>query len=192
VDDLDEAIKLAPGLAFAYFERGTAYHAVDDFQHAIADYSEAIKLKSDDAWYFNNRGNSYTDKHEADRAMADYDQAIRLDPNFALAYYNRGTAYRDLSDDDHALADFNRSIQLDATYAPPSAIARGFTATGAMPIMRWPISPPRCGSVPNPLAIITPAAACCSTAAILPTRARILMLRSSSTRTIRWATMPVA
>ena len=54
--DLDEAIKLAPGLAFAYFERGTAYHAVDDFKHAIADYSEAIRLDPKEPIAYINRG----------------------------------------------------------------------------------------------------------------------------------------
>ncbi len=39
-----EAIKLAPGVASVYFERGAAFHRVDDYDNAIADSSEAIKL----------------------------------------------------------------------------------------------------------------------------------------------------
>ena len=45
--------------AFLYVNRGLAYAAKDDNEHAIADYTEAIHLAPDNAQAFLNRGVAY-------------------------------------------------------------------------------------------------------------------------------------
>ena len=44
IKDYSEAIKLKPGLADAWYNRGVAYYTEDNYDQAIKDFSEAIKL----------------------------------------------------------------------------------------------------------------------------------------------------
>ena len=44
IAEYDEAIRLNPKLAKAYFNRGTAFYLIADRERAIADLSEAIRL----------------------------------------------------------------------------------------------------------------------------------------------------
>jgi tetratricopeptide (TPR) repeat protein len=104
-------------LAWAYVNRGIAYHDKDDYDRAVADYTQAIKLDPKDAFAYNDRGNAYRDNGDNDRAIADFNQAIQLDPKYAFAYNGRGFAYRNKGDNDRAIADFNQAIQLDPKYA---------------------------------------------------------------------------
>src|SRR6202451_2938122 len=47
------------GRAVAFSNRGNAYLAKADLDHAIADYNQAIRLDPDYAFAFNNRGYAY-------------------------------------------------------------------------------------------------------------------------------------
>jgi carboxyl-terminal processing protease len=105
------------GLAWAFNNRGAAYHQKNDFDRAIADYSEAIRLDPKYALAFGNRGSTYDDKKEFDRAIADYNEAIRLNPKYAVAFNNRGVAHRNKKEFDRAIADYSEAIRLDPKYA---------------------------------------------------------------------------
>src|SRR6202022_3213387 len=59
-------------LAIAHNNRGNAYTAKREYDHAIQDYDEAIKLSSDYAPAFNNRGVVYLKRREYDRALQDF------------------------------------------------------------------------------------------------------------------------
>src|SRR5215470_3615918 len=93
IEDFDEAIRLNPDFAEAFFNRGIAYANNGQTDHAIQDYDQAIRLNPNHAEAFYNRGYSYADKRQSDRAIQDYDEAIRLNPNYAEAFHNRGIAY---------------------------------------------------------------------------------------------------
>src|SRR5262245_54878914 len=75
--------------AEAYHNRGVAYRAKGNTDHAIADYNEAIRLDPALAEAYSSRGMAYRAKGDTDHAIADYSEAIRLDPSFAEAYNNR-------------------------------------------------------------------------------------------------------
>jgi len=79
------AIKLEPKYAVAYNDRGVAYAAKGDRDHAIADYTEAIRLDAKLANAYHNRGRAYRAKSENDRAVVDFKEAIRLDAKLAPA-----------------------------------------------------------------------------------------------------------
>ena len=44
IADFDEAIKVNPNYAGAYYNRGLAYQDKHDYQNAVADFTRAIKL----------------------------------------------------------------------------------------------------------------------------------------------------
>ena len=95
IADLNEAIRLNPDDAIAYFSRGIYFIGKGEFDKAVADCTEAIRLNpSYDAAYF-GRGAAYQKKREFAKAIADYTEAIRLNPKFFWAYANRGGGIRD-------------------------------------------------------------------------------------------------
>jgi tetratricopeptide (TPR) repeat protein len=112
IADYDQAIKLKPDFAEAYYNRGTAYTHKGDYGRAIADFDQVIYLKPDDAEAYTVRGSAYALKGDTDRAIADYDQAIQLQPDDAKAYYGHGLAYFHKGDFDCAIADYDQAIRL--------------------------------------------------------------------------------
>src|SRR5262252_1863543 len=67
-------------LVIAHNNRGNAYSAKGEYDHAVQDYDQSIKLNPNYAHAFANRAQIYLSKGEYDRAARDYDQAIRLKP----------------------------------------------------------------------------------------------------------------
>src|SRR5262245_24271327 len=80
IQDYDQAIKLDPGSAIAYYNRGVAYGARKDWDRAIQSYDQAIRHNPNDAAAFRNRGDAHVEKQQLDRAIEDFDQATKLDP----------------------------------------------------------------------------------------------------------------
>jgi len=81
IEDYDEAIRLNPQDAEAYYNRGTAYLDLGQFERAIQDLDEAIRLnpKYTDAYY--NRGNTYCELGQFEQAIADFESFITLTNN---------------------------------------------------------------------------------------------------------------
>ena len=121
--EYDEAIRLNPDSADAYFNRAKA--KMPD-PSAITDYDEAIRLNSDFAeayfyrgclkTYFRPQESTLAARHKALRsAIADFDEAIRLDlgvPKRLHAYYRRGLAKYDLDRYEAAIVDFDEALRL--------------------------------------------------------------------------------
>jgi tetratricopeptide (TPR) repeat protein len=78
--------------AAAFVNRGLAYFAKGEDDHALADYDRAIALKPDFESAYVRRGLAYHDRGQYDRAIADFNQAIRLRPDNADAYDGRASA----------------------------------------------------------------------------------------------------
>jgi len=129
IEDYDQAIRLNPGYAEAYYNRGNAHYYKGDYDRAIEDYDQAIRLNPGYAEAYYNRGCVYHGKGELGRAIADYSESIRLQPDDPKVYYNRGNAYRDKGDLNLAIADYNQAIELKPDYAKAYA-NRGSSYTG--------------------------------------------------------------
>ena len=117
IANYDQALKLKPDYADAYYNRGNAYADKAEYDRAIADYDQALKLKPDLDMAYNNRGSAYYYKGEYDHAIADFDQALKLKPDSAKAYNNRGNTYRKKGEYDRAIADCDKALQLKPDYA---------------------------------------------------------------------------
>ena len=113
VADCDEALRLDPQFADAYFTRGTACLQKRHYEKAIEDYDHGIQLNPKDARAYLNRGTAYLQMGNYDKAIADADQAIQLNRKDAAAYINRGTACLRRHDYDRAIADYGQAIQLN-------------------------------------------------------------------------------
>ncbi len=85
--DLQEAVNLSPGDAWAWNSLGNALDALERFDEAIAAYSRAIEIEPDTAPFYRNRASVLLDLGRTDEAEADVAQAVRLDPEHP---YTRG------------------------------------------------------------------------------------------------------
>lgn len=127
IKDFDEAIRLEPQNAVAYFNRGTAYlhlgiedlasekfeHAIEAFIEVIADYDEAIRLDPEYADAYGSRGAAYVYLEKYERAIEDYTEAIRIKPRAARAYEGRGYAYAYLQKYERAIEDYTLAIRIE-------------------------------------------------------------------------------
>ena len=86
IADYDEAICRDPSDAKAYFARGNAWLAKNDFDKALADYGETIRLDPKNASAFHGRASVWLAKEDHGRVLADIQQLIRLDPKNATAH----------------------------------------------------------------------------------------------------------
>jgi tetratricopeptide (TPR) repeat protein len=122
VSDYDEAIRLDPSYADAYYNRCVAYNRQEKYALALADCGKAIELgpdanalnatgeqklsldrsKSD---YYAQRGVAAHGLKQIDRAIADYSGALRLYPGNVAALDNRARAYEAKGDRARAKAD---------------------------------------------------------------------------------------
>ncbi len=73
LSDYNEAIKIDPRYAQAYYNRGLVQMEKKDYDKAIADFSEAIRLDPRDPSGYSNRAAAYTAK-----ARLDEDEARKL------------------------------------------------------------------------------------------------------------------
>jgi tetratricopeptide (TPR) repeat protein len=112
IRELDEAIRLEPGLATAYNARATAFVLKKDSDRVISDAGMAIALMPSYAEPHLWRGVAYRNKGQVDPAIEDFTRAISLGPSNGLAYLYRGTAYLAKGEDHLAMADFGEAIRL--------------------------------------------------------------------------------
>ena len=100
-------------LAIALNNRGVAFKAKGDLDHALQDYDMSLQLDPYAANHYNNRGVVYRIKGDLVRAVEEYGKAILLNPDYIPAYYNRALAYREMGQFDNALADFNSALRVN-------------------------------------------------------------------------------
>lgn len=117
VEYLNNAIKLQPNDAEAYYNRAVAYDNLGEYQTAIRDYNQAIRLRSHYAEAFCNRGILYNATGQFQMAIADFNEAIHHNPNDTEAYLGRGFAYDQLSQYQKASQEYSKVIALNPGYA---------------------------------------------------------------------------
>jgi cell division protease FtsH len=113
----DDALKLDPKNARAFYGRGATWHSLDEIERAICDYDAAIRLDPSLSRAFLNRGVLRDRLGEEDEALCDFAEAIRLDPQDAYAYLYRGSAWYERQEFARAVSDYGDAIRLQPTNA---------------------------------------------------------------------------
>jgi tetratricopeptide (TPR) repeat protein len=98
--------------AEAAYNRGQAYHDINEYDKAIAEYTEAIRLKPNYANAYYDCGLAYYEKADYGEAISDFTEVIRLEPDYAYAYIVRGLAYYGKKDHDKAIKEYTEAIRL--------------------------------------------------------------------------------
>ena len=78
LENLTQAINLAPANAYMHYNRGNAYVRCIEFQHAIEDYTRAIQLDPHLAEAYYNRGLARLALKQQDEAISDLSKAGEL------------------------------------------------------------------------------------------------------------------
>ena len=88
---LQRGHRLDPEFAFAWFQRGFAYHALEEPDKAYDDYTQAIRWDPKYITSYLNRGIIlYTRRGDFEGAIADFTNALRLGPDNINALMHRG------------------------------------------------------------------------------------------------------
>jgi tetratricopeptide (TPR) repeat protein len=85
IGDFDQALRLNPWSAVAYYHRAVAYDAMSQRERALGDLYEAIRLDPGNPAYYFARAVEEEHLHQTPRAIEDYTTALRLDPRNAQA-----------------------------------------------------------------------------------------------------------
>lgn len=96
IDHYNEAIRINPVYAHAYYNRGIAYYTAGQKMRALDDFKSArdmIPKIIDYASVFSNIGVVYTDLGQYQLAIDHFNEAIRLDPYAKDALNNRAYAH---------------------------------------------------------------------------------------------------
>lgn len=94
MNDLNQAVKVAPDYPDAFYIRATVHRDNGKLKDALLDLDEAIKLSKYNEKYFNTRGTLYFQLRDGNMAVADFSKAIAEKPDYAMAYYNRAMTYK--------------------------------------------------------------------------------------------------
>ncbi|MBC8141211.1 MAG: tetratricopeptide repeat protein [Armatimonadetes bacterium] len=109
-----------PGIAEAYFNRGSAYvnSATPDYAKAVTDFDAAIAANPANSAAYTARGDAYAKLGQYDQAIADYNRVIAdtaVDEKVKLAAQrNRGVSYIAMTPPrvKEAIADFEAYLQV--------------------------------------------------------------------------------
>jgi tetratricopeptide (TPR) repeat protein len=111
--DFDQAIRINPRYAEAYFNRGNTNSSLLRYADAIRDYSQAVDSNPAMVEAYLNRGIVLSRRADKTAALADFEKALSLNPRFALAYFDRGLLKEEMGDAKWALQDFDQALKLD-------------------------------------------------------------------------------
>ncbi len=116
LEDLTEAIKLAPEEVEYLTVRGMTYCQMQRYPEALLDFNRVIELNPNYQWAIANRGITYRRMYRYDEALQDCNRAIELDPNDQWTLAHRGVTYCYMQRYLESLQDLNRAIKLDPNY----------------------------------------------------------------------------
>ncbi len=111
-----QATRLDPSYALAYYNCGVVYNILHQYEEAIASCSKAIALDPSHVSAYTTRGIAYKNLGQMEEAIGDYTSAVELNPTDASAYNNRGNAYFALGQHQIAVDDYTKAIEYNPSF----------------------------------------------------------------------------
>jgi tetratricopeptide (TPR) repeat protein len=121
----DEAIRIAPGSAEAYYGRGLALQAMKQLEAAVANYDKAIALRGDYAEAYHARRIATKQLKKMEAAIASYSALRQLDrlnaslestrprPNQSEAYFNCADSLRMAGEFTAAVSSYDMVLSIE-------------------------------------------------------------------------------
>lgn len=95
-----------------YYNRGTAYGSIENYEEALKDYDRVIELDPLFSRAYNNKGKVYFALGNHQQALKDIRKAVEIDPLYARAYYNLSKIYSKLGYANEAFANYKKAESL--------------------------------------------------------------------------------
>jgi protein O-mannosyl-transferase len=111
----NEAIRINPIYADAYYNRGIAYYTIGQKKRALEDFTEAIRMipeSSKSASAYHNIGTTYFDLGQHQFAIDNFSKAIALKPDYADAWNNRAFVYLNTGNISSGCGDARKACEL--------------------------------------------------------------------------------
>ncbi len=121
---LSELMLISPKSSRLYFERGTAYMQLEQFDKAIDDFSVTLKYDSHNAQALERSGWCYRALERNDLAASDWQRALLLNPENASLLADNARLLNDRNEVEAALEQVNRAVEI----APKDAKVRSARA----------------------------------------------------------------
>jgi len=117
----DEAIKLEPQNAWAYFEkgRGLLYGSSLDNSQALACLEKAAALKYPQAGAYQLMGSIYDGQKQTRKAVECLDKAVAIEPKNVDVYKDRAALLVSLGEKERACRDYDKWISIDPDNRTP-------------------------------------------------------------------------
>lgn len=113
LNDLNEAVKLAPGDLEVLRARGQALMSQNKLAEALQDFERALEIDPDDADSLNALGMTLTLDKKFDEALAQFNRLIELAPESPVARLQRARVFAAQKAWEKALADVNEALRLE-------------------------------------------------------------------------------
>lgn len=112
----NEALKINPRSAKAYYNRGLVWDYMNEIDKAIADYTKALEINKEfiDAYF--NRGITLHKKGNYNLAISDFTKALQFHPDNsskAGLYFNRAYAWFKMGNYERAIDDYTKAIKIE-------------------------------------------------------------------------------
>ena len=91
LESYDQAIKLKPDYAEAFYNRGIVLVSLKRFEEALESYDQTIKIKPDYLDVYIDGAMLLSHLSRFNDALASYDQAIKINQGCAQAHFNRAS-----------------------------------------------------------------------------------------------------
>ena len=112
LDEFNQAIRLNPGLAAAYYNRGEIYFKRGDYAQAIRDFTRTVEIAPDYTFAYYSRGVANEKSGDIEEAILDFTHTVRLKPSYAPAYNDRARAFYRLGHLREALRDSELALSV--------------------------------------------------------------------------------
>jgi CRP-like cAMP-binding protein/tetratricopeptide (TPR) repeat protein len=110
-----------PGTPEVYYETGSLYRKVEQYERANEYLEEAIHLRSDFVDAYNQLGITYHDQGKYVEALTIFRATTQLEPGNAHHFYNLGTTQKVLRDYEGARKSFQNALALKPDYTEAKA-----------------------------------------------------------------------
>jgi len=106
---LDEAIRICPRDADAWFGKGFVLYRQGKVDEAINAYEEAIEIDPDNFMAWNNKGIALGGQRKYSESLECFETAIRINPESADVWYNKGIVLEKANRNSEASAAFAKA-----------------------------------------------------------------------------------
>jgi tetratricopeptide (TPR) repeat protein len=117
IEKFQQAIKIKPDYAEAYYNLGVAYQKNDHLNDALNNYEKAIELKHSYPQAHNNVGLINLNIGKLDLAVTSLEWAVAYSPNYAEAHNNLGAAFLEQMLYEKAMEQYEKAININPSYA---------------------------------------------------------------------------